>query len=90
MDILSTTVSTIRLVTLALGAVFGGYTLMPIPPVLEGLFKTSQLFKLLVLSVIMTNTIGQFDLVGVVTAVAIAVVVLVLFEYLRSVKPLKL
>ncbi len=88
MDILSTTVSSVRLVTLALGAVFGGYTLSPIPPVLDGLFKTSQMFKLLVLSVIMINTIGQFDLVGVTTAVVIAAVVLVLFEYLRTVKPI--
>ena len=84
MDILSPTIASLRLVSLALGAVFGGYTLMPIPRILENLFKNYQMFKLLVLTVIMINTMGQLTIVNVLVALAIATVTLALFEFLRT------
>lgn len=72
-----------RLVTIAFGVVYGGYVLMPIPPVLEHLFNTSQLFKLVVLVTIMANTIGELSVKSIGVSTAISGLLLAFFEYLR-------
>ena len=73
-----------RLLTIVFGAVYGGYTLMPVPPVLNNLFNTSQLFKLLVLVSIIANTIGELSIKSITTSLVLASLLLAFFEYLRK------
>jgi hypothetical protein len=80
MDILTI----LRYVIVALGAAYIGYTLQPVPKVLDNLFKTSQLFKLVCITVFLLNVMGKLTVDTVTTALVSASIVLALFEYLRT------
>jgi hypothetical protein len=73
----------LRYISVALGAVYVGYTLQPIPKVLDNLFKTSQVFKLVCVVVFLLNVMGKLTVNALLVALVAAVVVLSLFEYLR-------
>ena len=73
----------LRYVSVALGAVAVGYTLQPIPKVIEALFLGSQGFKLFWMTVFLLNVMGKLNLVNVLVALVVSFVVLSLFEYIR-------
>lgn len=75
--------SSLRYVSVALGAVAIGYTLQPIPKVLEDLFKGSQGFKFAWVTIFILNVMGKLNMTNVITALVVSAVVLSLFEYLR-------
>jgi hypothetical protein len=76
--------TSLRYVSVALGAVAIGYTLQPIPKVLDDLFRSSQTFKLVWMVIFLLNVMGKLNLVSVLTALVVSVVVLSLFEMLRK------
>ncbi len=67
-------------------AVYIGYTLQPVPRVLDNRFKASQLFKLLTISgFIYVNLLGmRYTKQNVATSVGLGAVVLVGFELARK------
>jgi hypothetical protein len=73
----------LRYVSVALGAVAVGYTLQPIPKVIEDLFRGSKGFKLFWMTVFLLNVMGKLNLVNVLVALVVSFVVLSLFEYIR-------
>jgi hypothetical protein len=73
----------LRWVSVAIGAAFVGYTLQPLPIVLENLFKTSYLFKLLVITVFILNVMGKLSLDRALTALLTSAIVLAIFEVVR-------
>jgi hypothetical protein len=73
----------LRYVSVALGAVAIGYTLQPIPKVLDDLFKGSQGFKLIWMTIFILNVMGKLSVQHVAVALFVSAAVLSLFEYLR-------
>jgi hypothetical protein len=79
--------SSLRYISVALGAVAIGYTLQPIPKVLDDLFKGSHIFKFIWMTIFILNVMGKLNLNTVLVAAVTSVVVLSLFQYLRSLPP---
>jgi hypothetical protein len=74
----------LRYISVALGAVYVGYTLQPVPKVLDNLFKTSRVFKLACIVVFLMNVMGKLTVNAFLVSLIVALVVLALFEYLRT------
>ena len=79
-------ISLLRMLLSTLLAVYIGYTLQPVPRVLDRLFKESQLFKLFAVSgFILVNVLGMtLTTTNVLTSVGLGAVLLAGFEYARS------
>jgi hypothetical protein len=76
----------LRLLLSTFFGVYLGYTLQPVPRVIDVLFRESQIFKFLIMSCfIFVNLLGmEFSIMNVITSVVLSAILLAGFEYARK------
>ena len=76
----------LRLLLSTFFGVYLGYTLQPVPRVIDVLFRESQIFKFLIMSCfIFVNLLGmEFSITNVLTSVVLAAILIAGFEYARK------
>ena len=80
-------ISYVRLALLIVAGVFMGYTLLPVPPVLERLFNSSNAFKFIVLYVCGLGLLpSDVEDRHVITLALVCLVALLSFQTLRRIK----
>jgi hypothetical protein len=73
-----------RLFILAVASVYTGYTLYPVPKFLDNLFYTSNVFKYLILVLVLGASIFPLDESKTMLVLTVPALVLIFFEMLRQ------
>jgi len=73
-----------RIFLLLITSVYIGYTLQPVPKVLNNLFDNSNLFKFLILFICGSTSLYPLDNNKLLYILISSILILILFNYLRS------